>query len=138
MAKNFSKGWRELPHTADWALEVWAPDLAQLFETAAQGMYALMEVGGGEAAAAERSLALEEGDPESLLVRFLAELLYLLESERLVFPRMALELEQNSLRARLWGGMAREQRKEIKAVTYHNLAIRQQPGRVEVTIVFDV
>jgi hypothetical protein len=37
-------GFREHAHTADWELEVWAPDLATLFVQAALGMYALSGV----------------------------------------------------------------------------------------------
>src|SRR5512142_3031245 len=104
MAKNLLKGWREVAHTADWALLVWAPDPAQLLEVAAQGMYALMEVAPAAGPGVERPLELEEGDLESLLVRYLSELLYLLESERLVFGKMELKLDQNRLSARLLGG----------------------------------
>ena len=34
-------GFREHAHTADWELEVWAPDLPALLEQAAHGMYAI-------------------------------------------------------------------------------------------------
>ena len=34
-------GYREIPHTADWELLVWAPDMATLMVKAAKGMYAL-------------------------------------------------------------------------------------------------
>ena len=34
-------GYREIEHTADWELKVWAPDLRGLLEQAARGMYAL-------------------------------------------------------------------------------------------------
>ena len=35
-------GFREREHTADWELEVWAPDLPGLLVQAARGMYWLM------------------------------------------------------------------------------------------------
>ena len=41
MAKQ-SSGFREKEHTADWELDVWAPDLPALLEQAARGMYWLM------------------------------------------------------------------------------------------------
>ena len=37
-------GFREHAHTADWELEVWAPDLPTLLEQAARGMYAISGV----------------------------------------------------------------------------------------------
>ncbi len=41
MATPYS-GFREKDHTADWELEVWAPDLPGLLVEAARGMYWLM------------------------------------------------------------------------------------------------
>jgi SHS2 domain-containing protein len=38
---NQVAGYREREHTADWELEVWAPDLPRLLEQAARGMYRL-------------------------------------------------------------------------------------------------
>ena len=35
-------GFREKEHTADWELDVWAPDLPALLDQAARGMYWLM------------------------------------------------------------------------------------------------
>ncbi|HNS40689.1 MAG TPA: archease [Promineifilum sp.] len=40
--------------------------------------------------------------------------------------------------AAVCGGRAPELQKHIKAVTYHDLAIREVGGALEVTIVFDV
>ena len=38
------QGHREVEHTADLELEVWAPDMPALIEEAARGMYGLMGV----------------------------------------------------------------------------------------------
>ena len=40
--------------------------------------------------------------------------------------------------ATVHGGRARALQKHIKAVTYHNLEVRETAGGLEVTIVFDV
>lgn len=133
-----SAGYREIEHTADWELEAWAPDLAGLLTQAAQGMYALagarLQAGPRQA----RTLELEGSDAESLLVRFLAELLFFAEAENLGFDAFELQVAQNRLRARLEGAPLSELAKEIKAVTYHNLAIRQTGQGLVVNIIFDV
>ncbi len=77
-------------------------------------------------------------DPETLLVGFLSELLYRLESDRLAFDQIQLQFSTQSLDVHLEGAKVISQKKEIKAVTYHNLEIRQVNGSYEATIVFDV
>ena len=131
-------GFTEIEHTADWSLHVWAPDLPMLFAQCAQGMYWLMEVGLHAQPREVRSIVLEEADAESLLVSFLSELLYLGESEQLGFDQFEVALDGLRLTARISGAPIALQRKEIKAVTYHNLAIRQEGNLLVVTIVFDV
>ena len=131
-------GFREIEHTADWELEVWAPDLAGLLEQAARGMYALSGAKLQDGPCQRRSFTLQAMDRESLLVSFLSELLYLGEREQLGFDHYQLSLEGDRLHAELEGAALTALDKEIKAVTYHNLAIRQGEDRLEVRIVFDV
>ncbi len=61
-------GYKEIEHTADWELEVWAPDLLGLLEQAARGMYALSGTCLAPGTRLRRSLSLPANDPESLLV----------------------------------------------------------------------
>jgi SHS2 domain-containing protein len=131
---------RIVEHTADWALRVRGPDLAELFSRAALGMARLLA---GDLAAVplqeERQLALAADDAESLLVEFLGELAYWAERDGLVCPVVVLdEVTPTTLRATARGGRLAELQKHIKAVTYHDLAIRAYDGGLEVTIVFDV
>lgn len=169
-------GYREIAHTADWELEVWAPDLSGLLEQAAQGMYALCGARtAGEPRLVEH-LELTGLDPESLLVTFLSELLWRLSELGQVFDRFTLQIDQrlspdtvqpaqlrsptghnepvqrypNShsseseqsgelvLLAELEGGPRAAWEKEIKAVTWHQLAVHQDTDRLNVRIVFDV
>lgn len=131
-------GYREVAHTADWELEVWAPDLAGLLEQAAQGMYALTGVELAHGPRQRRRVEVEGGDPEDLLVAFLGELLFLTESEGLGFDRFRVEVEGGRVRAEAEGAAVRAQAKEIKAVTYHRLAVRASEGGLRTRIVFDV
>jgi SHS2 domain-containing protein len=134
--ENF--GFTEIGHTADWALQVRAPDLPALFRLAAEGMFALMEVDLEPGPRVARSIELSGIDTESLLVSFLSEVLYLGEIEGLGFDRFDVTLRDSALQAVVEGAPLAGQKKSIKAVTYHNLAIRRAPGGFSVTIVFDV
>lgn len=132
-------GFREVAHTADWELEAWAPDLASLLEQAARGMVAISGTRLQPHEGCRRSLDLHALDAESLLVRFLTELLWLGQQEGLAFDTYRLSLAPGwSLHAELSGAPIASQEKEIKAVTYHNLVIRRTPKGLAVNIVFDV
>jgi SHS2 domain-containing protein len=134
--ENF--GFTEIGHTADWALKVWAPDLPTLFRMAAEGMYSLTETTLEGQPRIERTIEIEGTDTEDMLVSFLAELLYLSESEGFGFDQFQVSLRDSTLQAVVYGAPIAEQKKEIKAVTYHNLLIRRTPAGFSVTIVFDV
>jgi SHS2 domain-containing protein len=131
-------GFRERPHTADWALDVWAPDLTTLLRQAALGMYALMGVQARRTPRSAQAIELPVVDEESTLVGFLSELLYWTERTGLAFDTFDLSLNAATLRAAVSGAPIVSQAKEIKAVTYHNLRVRHTARGLEATIVFDV
>ncbi len=135
---NTASGFQEIEHTADWALKVWAPDMKSLLQTAAQGMNALAEVQLEFHQPVTRSVELEAFDRESLLVTFLSELLYLQEQEWIAFDRFEISLDGYHLKATLTGGSIQSLKKEIKAVTYHELAVVETEIGLEVVVVFDV
>jgi SHS2 domain-containing protein len=131
-------GFREIAHTADWELEVWAPDLPALLEQAARGMYALSGARLRRGERAQRHLELGFQDGEAALVQFLNELLFLGEQEGLAFDSFDLRLEDAALHASLEGAPLVGLDKEIKAVTYHRLCIQTGPDGLRTRIVFDV
>ncbi len=131
-------GYEEVQHTADWALRVWAPDLAGLLEQAARGMYDLSGIRLKEGMREMRSLKVESTDSEGLLVNFLCELLHFAEQEGLAFDKFDLAVSETALIANLAGGPVAERKKEIKAVTYHNLSIEKNSQGLQAEIVFDV
>jgi SHS2 domain-containing protein len=132
-------GFREHAHTADWELEVWAQDLETLLEQAARGMYTLSGLRLEEGKRLVRNLELVALDAESLLVRFLTELLWIGQQENLGFDLIHLSLDSSwNLRAELVGAKILSLDKDIKAVTYHNLAVRKTMQGLAVNIVFDV
>ncbi|MFQ5615654.1 MAG: archease [Anaerolineales bacterium] len=131
-------GFQEIEHTADWALNVWAPNLTELFVQAAQGMYTLSGTHLQSGPRLARSLTVDGDDSESLLVNFLSELLFFGEQDGFAFDSFDLSLGKERLHARIEGAQIASQQKEIKAVTYHNLEVRSTQRGLEVTIVFDV
>ena len=131
-------GYREVEHTADWELEVWATDLAGLLEQAAQGMSYLAGMRLQPGPRLVREITLQANDRESLLVKFLSELLYYAEQEGIGFDIFRIAVNGSDLFAELEGAQLASLEKEIKAVTYHRLALRQADGMLRVNVVFDV
>ena len=127
-------------HTADWALRITGADLTALLVNAARGMSSLL-VADPAALPLEtaRRFELEAYDAESLLVEWLNELAYWAEMEQIVFREFELaDVTPTFLRAHVRGGHPPELLKHIKAVTYHDLHIRETAVGLEATVVFDV
>ena len=101
-------------------------------------MNALSGAQAGPGARLSRTFEAEAPDVESLLVLFLSELVYAAEQEHLVFDAFEIELKGNGLKVSMSGAPLLTLNKSIKAVTYHNLQIRQTAAGFEVEIVFDV
>ncbi len=131
-------GFREVEHTADWELHVWAPDLPELLRQAARGMYALSHTRLAPGPRLEREFAFPYSDPENLIVDFLSELLYFGEEEGIGFDEFQIELTGTSCKFRVCGAPVEAQSKEIKAVTFHGLEVRETQKGLEANIVFDV
>ena len=129
----------EIEHTADIALRARGDNLGQLFANAALGMTQLLAGSGEVSCCIEYRLTLTECDAETLLVAWLAELLYLHEREGVVFVDFEMEEVTNTdLRATVRGGRPQEVLRHIKAVTFSALGIVHAGEYFEVTVVFDV
>lgn len=132
-------GIEEIEHTADWAIRIQAPNPSTLFELAAQGMVNLIGKADPETEELVRPITLQATDLESLLVGWLEEQLFILETEDLILTRSSVQiLSETQLLATVGLRPVKERWKEIKAVTYHDLEIKPTSKGFEVVIVFDV
>jgi len=87
----------------------------------------------------ERAIEVKGVDAEALIVNWLNELIYHTEMDGEVFGEFRIEsFEPTHLRATVRAGRGLELKKQIKAVTFHNLQIVPTSSGYEVTIVFDV
>ncbi len=134
---NARSGFEELEHTADWALRVWAIDLSGLLCQAVAGMFQLMGTVAGDQA---HVVDIEASgiDAETLLVNFLSEILLLGEDEGLMIAPFEPDVEGFRIRSKVPAFKIERQEKEIKAVTFHHLEVKNVSGGIETTIVFDV
>ncbi len=132
-------GFREREHTADWALEVWAPDFPELLRQAARGLEALsgVTVDAG-APPAREAVEVPAEDAETALVEFLNELLFLRDTRGRWFRPERLTWDGQAVRGTLVGFPLKQVEKEVKAATYHNLRVRRTPEGWRAVVVLDV
>jgi SHS2 domain-containing protein len=131
-----------IDHTADVGIRVSAATLEEVFETAGLAFAELVTSTNSLEYRVERRFTLLEDDIETLLVSWLQELLYLLDTEGLIFGRFQVKLQDSSLEAAAWGEVfnpeVHEMRTEIKAVTYHQLEVTQSDEGWQAQVIFDI
>jgi len=129
----------EVEHTADWALRINAPNMESMLLNAAIGMYQLMEVKTGNQKENDQLIEIKAHDREELLVSWLEELLFNLETREVVLDINDIEMiNEYSVKAHVIARPVKSMEKQIKAVTYHGLQIEQTENGIRATVVFDV
>src|SRR5438128_1015791 len=132
--------YEEIEHTADVGIRAYGSTLNELFANAAEGMFSLIADLDSVKEVGEIEVRLEADDIPTLLLRWLSELLYLHETQRLLFTSFDVQVDGTSLRGRARGEAIDKTRHElklvIKAVTRHRLTVDPQKGIAEV--IFDI
>jgi SHS2 domain-containing protein len=130
----------EIDHTADAGIRAYGRTPSEIFESAAAGMFALIADLDRVKPVGEEEIRLAAEDLPSLLVAWLSELLFLHETQNLLFVKFKVRVRGTKLDARAWGERIDKKRHElklaIKAVTYHRLSVDVENGVAEV--IFDV
>jgi SHS2 domain-containing protein len=132
-----------IDHTADLGIIVKAPDVGGLFSNAARAMTELMVKGDPGEKRSVREIFLDAEDYPDLMVRWLGEVLYLLDGEKLITDTVEIKaLSATRLEARLSMAAFRPERhrilREIKAVTYHGISVEREDDLWEARIIFDI
>jgi len=129
----------EVDHTADWSIRVRGATLPDLFINAATGMASLVADLSSVQPVVEHTIEVNGVDAEALLVNWLNELVYHTEMDGDVFCEFHIEaFETTRLRVIAKAGRGIELKKQIKAVTFHNLQIIPTDNGYEATLGFDV
>lgn len=137
------RAWRLVEHPADVGIEARGPDLAAALEAAVQGLAAIL-TGEGVVQAVETVPVEVEGEgPEELLMALLEEVLFLLDARGWLAGQATIrELGDAHLSATFAGEDLDEERHgagvHVKAITWHELAVRQTADGVVLTVVVDI
>jgi len=132
-----------IDHTADLGIVVKGIDVQEVFIRAAHAMIDLMVNADIREKGTRRKLLVEGEDLPDLMVRWLSEILYLFNGERILVS--AIEISSISpirLRSALTAVSLKkchyEILREIKAVTYHQIGVKETPDGWEARIIFDI
>jgi SHS2 domain-containing protein len=132
-----------LDHTADLGIRVYGTGLESLFENAGRALVHLIFGTETGAAGATRTLCVIGDDAADLLVRWLGEILYLIEGENLVVASVRVrQVACGRLEATLgttpFDPAVHDILTEIKAVTYHQAEVVNRNDRWEARVIFDL
>ncbi len=132
-----------IDHTADLGITVRGTDIRNLFEEAARSITHLMLRANPAKETKAVKLSITGYDSADLMVRWLGEILYLLEGENKVVIHMEIDsISPSNLNATLktvpFDPNTDEILYEIKAVTYHQIKVAEKSGHWEARIIFDL
>lgn len=134
-----SAGHRSVEHTADLAVELWAPDLPGLLREGALAVTEILTDGATISGTDVREIDVDGIDDEDRLVRFLNEVLWLASGTGFLVADAEVAVTAG-IHARLLGqaDAADRLRTEIKSATFHQLAIVHDDAGVRTRVVLDV
>jgi SHS2 domain-containing protein len=123
---------RVLEHTADVGFEAFGRTREEVFANAARALQNLMVDLDSIAPRQEIEIHVEGRDPPSLLINWLSEILYRIDADGRLFHDFEVRgLTDHELKAVVHGepfDPARHRvNMQVKAITYHQLALEQKP-----------
>ena len=139
MAKeNIQDHYKEIEHTADIGLDVYAKDFSGLLHQAGLGMLQLLGVDKPEITAEILDVEFTFLQLEDVLVQALSEVLFQIEANDCIYLPQHVIIRDLNACVHYVGIDSEEDLSEIKAVTYHQMKIVDDEKGLHTIIVFDV
>jgi SHS2 domain-containing protein len=132
-------------HTADLGMRVHAADLADLFRTAAEGLFDVILANRGDVRAEQaETIRLRANSSAELLVDWLNELIFRSETEHRFYGRFAVTLDPDGrgLQAVIHGEPIDPDRHvldhEVKAATHHRMSLARDGDSWLAEVILDI
>jgi SHS2 domain-containing protein len=130
-----------IEHTADIGLKANGQNLAEAFSNAAYGLFSIMTDLRKVRRVESRTVELQENTPEDLLFSWLNYLIYLFDTELILFKECDVqEFNGKKIKAVCYGEKVDPDRHKlkigVKAATYHMLTVDLEKKQVQV--IFDI
>jgi len=129
-----------LEHTGDVKFQAFGKNINELFENSALALKEVIcgkiKVKGGR----KKTIKVNGRDYESMLHNFLEELLYLLETEKFIMAKTKVKVKGLKLSAVVYGDKSGNYNfvNPVKAVTYSEIFVKYEKGRLVCQVVLDV
>ena len=136
-------GYSLLDHPADLGIEAFGRNLAEAFEQAALALISVILDPDKITCSQSKEVIIEGADYEQLLVRWLAEVLYLYDGQNFAGGNFDIsELSSTGLKARVLGepfDLDRHRpRLDVKAITYHQLLLKEDDSGAKIRVYLDI
>lgn len=135
-----------LPHTADIKFNAYGKSMNEAFENSAYAMFNAM-FGGKIKPKITKKIKASGKDAEELLYNFLEKLLVLLDADNFFLSKVKVKIiegraggKKSTLEAELKGDDAGNYKigLDVKAITYNEMFVKKDKGRVVCQVVVDV
>ena len=133
-----------IDHTADVGIIAYGANLGQAFSNAARALFSLITELDSINEVLYRDIELVASDEESLLVEWLNGLIYLFDTENILFKRFdVIVLNDRRLKGRGYGEKVDSSRHQlktgVKAATYHMLSVdKDKDSGYRVQVILDI
>ena len=132
-----------IEHTGDLGFKAYGATCEELFVNAAEALFEVLVCPESIQEKERRTIEVRDPALDGLMVSWLGELLYLFDAEGLLLRRFEIKnMKHDRLRATVWGEVVDLTRHEIKtgikAVTYHQVYVRQHRGIWQSQVILDL
>jgi SHS2 domain-containing protein len=141
--RNPKQKYRIFDHTADLGLEIYGTDEKELFLNAAIAVFDNITELGHVSVKETRHFSVEGSDREDLLINFFREILYMYNGEGFLLKDCSISAIDDrhvigTVRGEVFDPEKHRIKKEIKAVTYHQIEVDKTPHGWKGRVIFDV
>ena len=132
-----------LDHTADIGIVAYGKDITEVFINAGKGLFSLIINSVEVSIKNTKMITVTAPDMEALLVNWLNELIYLLDTRYLLFKNFEVsKISETEIKAKAYGEKLDAKRhhlkREVKAATYHRLKIEKTTSGWQAQVIFDI
>ncbi len=142
MSLGSNKDYEIIEHTADIGIKLTGRFLTEILWKAIHATADLLSGGIEIQPKIERGFSTKEENIETALVSILEEIIYLFEKESFLPSMCSVRIENGVYEIKLKGDIVSAEDikngTEIKAVTYHQLKIKEVRNGYEATVIFDI
>lgn len=133
-------GYRQSDHTADLALELWAPTEEELLRVGARAIVEILTGSTDIRGQSDRNIQINAVDAEDRLVQWLNEIIVAAVVDGFLMADADIELAPGKLLARARGQAHASDRimTELKSATYHDLVLESTSDGWRAHVVIDV